>query len=46
VAVTPLPASNGLADLHRALRYAQRWSGLRGLRLVPGTKKFSALPVS
>lgn len=38
----PTLASNGLGDLHRELRYAQRWSGIPGLRLVPGTKPFSA----
>ena len=35
------PASNGLGDLERELRYAQRHSGIGGLRLVRGTKKFS-----
>jgi hypothetical protein len=34
--------SNGVGDLYRELRYAQRWSGIAGLRLVPGTKAFSA----
>jgi hypothetical protein len=40
VAVAPLPASNGLGDLYREVRYAQRHSGIAGLRLVAGTKKF------
>ena len=41
VAVAPLPASNGIGDLARELAYAQRWSGIPGLRLVPGTRPFS-----
>jgi len=41
VAVAPLPASNGLGDLHREVRYAQRHSGIEGLRLVAGTKAFN-----
>ena len=44
VEVTPLPGSNGVGDLHRQLRYAQRWSGIAGLRLVPGTRPFSTVP--
>jgi hypothetical protein len=35
------PASNGLSDLGRALAYAQKHSGLKGLRLVPGTESFT-----
>lgn len=38
----PSLVSNGVGDLYRELRYAQRWSGIAGLRLVPGTKAFSA----
>ena len=41
VAVAPLPASNGLGDLYREVRYAQKHSGIAGLRLVAGTKKFA-----
>jgi hypothetical protein len=41
VAVAPLPASNGLGDLYREVRYAQRHSGIAGLRLVAGTQKFN-----
>jgi hypothetical protein len=40
VAVAPLPASNGLGDLYREVRYAQKHSGIAGLRLVAGTKPF------
>ena len=40
VAVAPLPASNGLGDLYREVRYAQRHSGITGLRLVAGTRRF------
>jgi hypothetical protein len=40
VAVAPLPGSNGVGDLLRELRYAQRWSGIAGLRLVRGTRSF------
>lgn len=36
------PASNGLSDLGRVLAYAQKHSGLKGLRLVLGTEKFNA----
>ena len=35
------PASNGLSDLGRALAYAQKHSGMKGLRLVPGTESFT-----
>jgi hypothetical protein len=44
VALAPLPASNGLGDLHREVRYAQKHSGITGLRLVAGTKRFTPLP--
>jgi len=40
--LAPQPLSNGVGDLYRELRYAQRWSGIAGLRLVPGTRRFSA----
>jgi len=43
VAIAPLAGSNGLGDLARELRYAQRHSGIAGLRLVPGTEPFSSL---
>jgi len=35
------PGSNGLSDLGRALAYAQKHSGLKGLQLVKGTETFS-----
>ena len=41
VAIAPLPASNGVGDLRRELRFARRHSGIPGLRLVPGTEAFS-----
>ncbi|WP_244247018.1 hypothetical protein [Nocardioides euryhalodurans] len=44
VALAPVPGSNGLGNLARELAYAQRHSGIAGLRLVRGTRAFSALP--
>jgi hypothetical protein len=41
IAFTPLAGSNGVGNLYRELRYAQLHSGIAGLRLVPGTEKFS-----
>ena len=41
IALFPQPLSNGVGDLYRELRYAQRWSGIEGLRLVRGTRPFS-----
>lgn len=41
--VAPTVGSNGVGDLRRELRFAQRHSGIRGLRLVPGTEAFSPL---
>lgn len=38
---TAFPARNNLGDLSRELRYAQRHSGIAGLRLVLGTAPFS-----
>lgn len=35
------PGSNGLTDIGRALAYAQAHSGLKGLRLEPGTEPFT-----
>ncbi|RYP82496.1 hypothetical protein EKO23_21685 [Nocardioides guangzhouensis] len=46
VEVAPLPGSNGIGDLRRELRYAQHWSGIRGLRLVLGTRPFSPVPTA
>ena len=44
VQLAPKPAANGLGDLQHELRFAQRFSGIGGLRLVHGTKKFSPVP--
>ncbi|MGQ0625165.1 MAG: serine protease [Sporichthyaceae bacterium] len=47
LALAPLPASNGVTDLAKALAYAQEHSGIAGLRLANGTEGFSpgVLPV-
>ena len=42
VQFAPLVASNGVGDLRHELRFAKRHSGIRGLRLVKGTQKFSS----
>lgn len=44
VAIAPLAGSNGVGTLARELAFAQRWSGIRGLRLVPGTERFTPVP--
>lgn len=44
VAVAPRPLSNGLGNLRRELAYAQRHSGIPGLRLVRGTEPFEPVP--
>ena len=44
VQIAPVAGANGLGDLEHELRFAQRFSGIRGLRLVHGTKKFSPIP--
>jgi hypothetical protein len=44
VQIAPLPGANGLGDLAHELHFAQRFSGIRGLHLVRGTKRFSATP--
>lgn len=43
VAIVPLAGSNGVGDLHRQLRFAQRRSGIAGLRLARGTEPFRPL---
>ena len=43
LAVAPLTGSNGVGDLQHELGYARQHSGIAGLSLVPGTKKFSPL---
>lgn len=35
------PGSNGITDLAHALAYAQAHSGIKGLKLEPGTEKFA-----
>ena len=42
VAAAPVPGENGLGDLAKELAFAQRHSGIAGLRLVKGTKPFSS----
>lgn len=39
--VLPHPGGNGVVNLAKALAYAQRHSGIQGLRLVPGTERFT-----
>ena len=39
--VLPHPGSNGVVNLAKALAYAQQHSGIKGLRLVPGTERFT-----
>lgn len=41
--LAPLPASNNIGDLAKELAYARAHSGLRGLRMVPGTEPFAGL---
>ena len=43
LAVAPLAGSNGVGDLRHQLRFAQRHSGIPGLRLARGTRAFSAV---
>ena len=43
LAAAPLPASNGVGNLARELAYAQKHSGIPGLRLVKGTEPFVGL---
>lgn len=47
VAIAPVPGSNGLGTLGRELGFAQKHSGIAGLRLVAGTRDFdpAAVPV-
>ena len=44
VAIAPLAGSNGIGDLGHELAFARAHSRLDGLRLVPGTTSFTALP--
>lgn len=43
--LAPLPVSNGVADLAKALAYLNEHSQLGSVALVPGTQPFNALPV-
>lgn len=47
LALAPIPASNGVTDLAKALEYARTHSGIKGLKLANGTEAFGpgALPV-
>ncbi|GAY08763.1 serine protease [Pseudonocardia sp. N23] len=42
--LAPLPVSNGVADLPRALAYASAHGGLGTISLVPGTRAFTPNP--
>jgi len=44
VAIAPFAGSNGIGDLGHELAFARAHSRLDGLRLVPGTTSFTALP--
>ena len=39
----PVPGENGIGDLAKELAFAQKHSGIGGLRLVKGTEPFSGL---
>lgn len=39
----PFPGENGVSDLGKALSFAQRHSGISGLKLVKGTQPFAGL---
>ena len=41
--LAPLPASNNIGDLSRELTFAQKHSGISGLRLVNGTEPFNKI---
>lgn len=43
LSLTPLAGSNGVGDLGHELAFAQRHSGIPGLRLVHGTERFRPL---
>ncbi len=46
VAVAPLPASNGVADLAKALEYANAYGGVGTVSLVNGTEPFTGGPLN
>ena len=41
LAIAPVPASNGVADLRKELNYLNNSGGLSGVSLVPGTEPFN-----
>ena len=41
LAIAPIPASNGVADLAKELAYARNQGGLSGLNLVNGNRPFN-----
>ncbi|MGI5126312.1 serine protease [Pseudonocardia sp. CA-107938] len=43
--LAPLPASNGVADLAKALAYANEHGDIGHIQLVPGSQPFTATPV-
>ena len=43
IALAPVPGENGIGDLAKELAFAQKHSGIGGLRLVKGTEPFSGL---
>lgn len=42
VVIAPLAGSNNIGNLAKELAFAQKHSGIKGLQLVKGTKKFSS----
>lgn len=42
----PAPAANSITDIHLALEYAKKHSGIKGLRLAKGTEKFNGPSVA
>lgn len=42
----PSPAANSITDINRALAYARKHSGIKGLRLAQGTEKFNGPSVA
>ncbi len=43
IGLLPLPASNNIGDLSKELAFAQKHSGIRGLRLALGTEPFDPI---
>ncbi len=42
----PAPLANSITDINKALAYAQKHSGIKGLRLAEGTEKFQGPTVA